>query len=708
MRFLLTLALGTFLATTGVGQPPPKAAPPLTSAQQAKLEEREKFWADARAAEKDGKLAEAIALGAKAVAFERDAWAEKDPRLATSLEILGGWYLDAGQWAAARTAREEVLALLSAAHGKDNWRVTDARHALADVGRFEKTTLEDLSALRKARDQSAEGERLAGAGKWAEARRPFEEALATRRRLLGETDRDSLLSLTNVGLALLELKDYERAEANFTRFLELAKTAVGEAHPDYVRTLTNLASVYERSGKLAKSEPVYKRSLELTQAVWGDATPAIALARNNLARVYAKQGDSAKAEPLFRDALEGLKAQGQFAAALVTAKAVFTANVNEKGAGHADALATAHRVGALELMLGTPKAAETTLEEALKVADTNGSEKGELVARIVNDLGVARYQLARYNDAKALFARSLASRTEALGDIHPDTLQSLRNLGWAEDALGNVVESDKLLRLCYNRLENTVQNHDIVRVTGAEATLIEEPTPEYPLIRIVYRYAPVVDPGFVGELPPQPMKDMVALVSALGHVSLLERQLRLPRSDYSDKALYYANTMFDSQDYQMTIVKSLLGLNVDPDKLPPPFGPKHPVTATALAHRAVWNSRRMALPQERERAVADAQTAARIRREVLGENHPLALDADEIVSLVQAETGDWKAVIVATERILAARRTVLGERHPKIATSLGLLGVALYHRGEISRARSSTSTPPWPKRIWRSPAWTED
>ena len=689
MRSILIIILSaTLLNTTVLGQPTPKADAQLTDAQKAKLKERDQLWGDAHEAEKAGKLSEAISLGIIALKLEREAWGDMDPRLANSLETLGAWQLEARQWQAARTTRTEILALTTAAHRKDHWKVTDARLSLADVELFEKMTSQDHEAKRMAQDRYEEGVRLADAGKWADALRSFDDSLAVRRRLLGESHPDSLICLTNVGLALSESKDFKAAEASFIRSLELAKMALGESHPYSVGALTNLARLYERSDQLAKSETVYQRSLELSKIVWGDGTTNVVLACNNLARVFAKRGDLAKAESLFLDAIEGLKAHGQFAAALETSKAVHIATIRAHGAGHADALATAHRVGALELLLGTPKAADKILENALNAAETNGLETGVLFARIVNDLGVARYQLARYRDAKVLFARSLAIRTEALGDTHSDSLQSLRNLGWAEGALGNAIESDKLLRLCYDRLGSAVKTQIIARVTGADAMLFAEPSPNYPRprvhIRLMYRarYEKVV-------FNPQPAVDIVAWVSALGRLSLLERQLRCTPSDYSSLAKRHATAIFGDNDYEMTVIDGLVGSNVDPDNLPPPFGPKHPVTATALAHRALsnvylWDTR----PDVLDRAIEDAQMAARIRREVLDENHPLALDADEIVSFVHAATGNWNAVISETERILAARRTMLGERHPQIANSLALLGVALYNRGEIIRAQS--------------------
>ena len=56
--------------------------------------------------------------------------------MAVSLEWLAKVYIEREDFAAARKARQEVLALRGKLHGMKPWQVTDARLALADVERL--------------------------------------------------------------------------------------------------------------------------------------------------------------------------------------------------------------------------------------------------------------------------------------------------------------------------------------------------------------------------------------------------------------------------------------------------------------------------------------------------------------------------------------------------------------------------------------------
>ena len=60
------------------------------------------------------------------LAIEREVLGAEHPEVAASLAWLAGVYAEREDFAAAREARREVLALRVKLHGEEHWQVTDA------------------------------------------------------------------------------------------------------------------------------------------------------------------------------------------------------------------------------------------------------------------------------------------------------------------------------------------------------------------------------------------------------------------------------------------------------------------------------------------------------------------------------------------------------------------------------------------------------
>jgi hypothetical protein len=154
MRRTLLLGLG-LLAVLLTGQglfwaDEPKT-PPLTAAQQQWLKERDRWAAETTKLRQQGKLAEAIAACEKKLAIEREVFGNVHEEVAGTLEQLAQMHEEREAFAAAKQARQEVLALWTKRHGATHWRVTDARLALAQVDQLAQLTAAERRQLDEAR-----------------------------------------------------------------------------------------------------------------------------------------------------------------------------------------------------------------------------------------------------------------------------------------------------------------------------------------------------------------------------------------------------------------------------------------------------------------------------------------------------------------------------------------------------------------------------
>ncbi len=63
--------------------------------------------------------------------------------------------------------------------------------------------------------------------------------------------------------------------------LALRRKLLGEEHPDVAQSLNNLAGLYDTQGRYAEAEPLYVRALALFEKLLGENHPHTSHAREN-------------------------------------------------------------------------------------------------------------------------------------------------------------------------------------------------------------------------------------------------------------------------------------------------------------------------------------------------------------------------------------------------------------------------------------------
>jgi len=301
--------IGCWLALTvaAVAQEPApdeNASQPTTE-QAAKLQERDELAARAQSLQGEGKLPEAIEVAQQVLAIEREILGKVHAEIAGTYGWIGEMQEAAEDFPAAEKSRQAALDLFTELHGVGHWRVTDARLALeharllAGLDNAERKELSRSHALNQ-----RVLELLYSAGKSREALPLAEEALAIRKKVLGEEHPDYAVSLHNLAALYSAMGDYARAEPLYRQALEIWKKVLGEEHPHYAFSLNTLAGLYDSMGDYARAEPLYRQALAIWKKVHGEEHQDYATSLNDLAVLYKSMGDYARAEPLYRQALE--------------------------------------------------------------------------------------------------------------------------------------------------------------------------------------------------------------------------------------------------------------------------------------------------------------------------------------------------------------------------------------------------------------------
>lgn len=154
------------------------------------------------------------------------------------------------------------------------------------------------------------GEVLRATGKLDEAKKLFTDALAVRRRVLGNGDPKTLTSLNNLGLVLYEQRRYYEAMPLLEEAVAARRGVQGHRHPETLTAINNLAACHRAVGQLDHAEPLYVEALEARRSVLGNRHPDTLTSLNNLAQLYqasATVETLAMAEPLLKEALLGAK-----------------------------------------------------------------------------------------------------------------------------------------------------------------------------------------------------------------------------------------------------------------------------------------------------------------------------------------------------------------------------------------------------------------
>ncbi|MGI8933481.1 MAG: tetratricopeptide repeat protein, partial [Phormidesmis sp.] len=127
-------------------------------------------------------------------------------------------------------------------------------------------------------------------GRYELAEPLYVQALALKRKLLGEDHPAVATSLNNLAGLYESQGRYEQAEPLLVQALALRRQLLGEDHPDVASSLNNLAELYRSQGRYEQAEPLYEKSLALMRQLLGEDHPDVAASLNNLAFRYYSQG----------------------------------------------------------------------------------------------------------------------------------------------------------------------------------------------------------------------------------------------------------------------------------------------------------------------------------------------------------------------------------------------------------------------------------
>jgi hypothetical protein len=287
-------------------------------------------------------------------------------------------------------------------------------------------------------------------GQWNKAEELQVQAVAMRRRMLGEEHPDTLTSMANLASTFWNQGRWTEAEKLEVQVMETSSRVLGEEHPDTLTTMANLASMFLDQGRWMEAEKLGVQVMEMSSRVLGEEHPITLTSMANLASTYRNQGRWTKAEKLEVQVMEMRK--------------------RVLGEEHPDTLTIMANLALTYWNQGRWNEAEKlevqVMETSLKVL---GEEHPSTLTSMANL--ASRYQSqGRWAEAEKLNVQVMETRKRVLGDEHPDTLASMNNLALALKSRGRDDEALELITVCVQLLRQKLGANHPNTVTGT-ATL---------------------------------------------------------------------------------------------------------------------------------------------------------------------------------------------------------------------------------------------
>jgi tetratricopeptide (TPR) repeat protein/CHAT domain-containing protein len=305
------------------------------------------------------------------------------------------------------------------------------------------------------------------AGNPAEAKQFNEQALAIRRKVLGNKHPHVALSLRNLSDALFHLdeydealacreealkiclaiaeksidvadllhlvgksqhqkKDYEEAVANFERAVAMRKELLGDKHPDTAEALVSLGTTLVHMGKFAEARRSLEQALTIYHAAFGEKNPGTASALVSLGYAH-----------------EGLK---DFAAAKACYQRAIAARKEALGANDPGVLDLYERLGEVLYQEGDFVASRRCCVTAAKGYRQTRGDRDSKTIQTLAGVGNIDIRLGQDGSARAQFEKTLAIASKAYGEKDPETLWARIPLASLMNSLGNVEEAERQFR----------------------------------------------------------------------------------------------------------------------------------------------------------------------------------------------------------------------------------------------------------------------
>lgn len=347
--------------------------------------------------------------------------------------------------------------------GLDSDALTLQEQALAQrrkvLGEEHPDTLESICNL---------GVYISSLGRYDEAKRYYVEAIEKSRKVRGNDDPETLVYIANLGMLKMEMGQLDEAEVFLREALEARRKVLGEEHPDTLTSLNNWASLQQEQGKLLESEQTHREILASRRRVLGELHHDTLSSINNLAVGLRAQGKLDESIKYLRDVVEKKKrVYGEMhplTLSSIQSLGSVLGSANQKveaeglmrealakqkqllGSDHTSTLATMGNLSVLLIEQDKFVEAEPMCRETLERRKRVLGENHTTTLIANNVMGLVLIRQNKLAEGEAYWQEALKISQSVLGPTHPETLVYKHNLAALANDQGKMEDAERLYR----------------------------------------------------------------------------------------------------------------------------------------------------------------------------------------------------------------------------------------------------------------------
>ncbi len=287
----------------------------------------------------------------------------------------------------------------------------------------------------------------------------FEEAILIQKEKSGENNIDYTKTLNRLACTYESLGDYNKALKHFLQLMVIRKNLLGENDPKYAQTLNNIGVVYRAMGKYAQSIEYFIKTYNIYKASFGESDSKCALALDNIGRAYDAMTDYQKALHYYELALElrekilGVQHPdyattlrniaitynniGYYAKALEYSFKALEIQKNTIGEVHPEYAGTLDNICYTYLFLGNNQIALKYSLQALEIYKKAFGEENIDYAYSLLRISDIYFNICDYQNALKYTMKAMEIIKENYGVEYPDYATSLNSIGKAYSGMGD-------------------------------------------------------------------------------------------------------------------------------------------------------------------------------------------------------------------------------------------------------------------------------
>jgi CHAT domain-containing protein len=272
-------------------------------------------------------------------------------------------------------------------------------------------------SMQESRRSRTAAARLETEGRFDEARRLLERALAVSEAVRGSDDLQVAAVAAQLAGVCRKLPNSARSESLYQRAIAIMERTLGNEHPTTALARSQLAELYQREGKRLKAETLLRQALDVIEKTLGPEHPVFVSALMTLGNLRDGAGDLEKEEEIIQRALGIMERIDD------TDSVQYAALLNN--------------LGEVYRQRQDYGRAEELLQRALVMNERLLGPDNYSVATALQNLGIVARERKDYATAVAYNLRALSIRERTVGPDHPDVAHILTNLANIYRATGD-------------------------------------------------------------------------------------------------------------------------------------------------------------------------------------------------------------------------------------------------------------------------------